>query len=607
MKILTYQPSPNYRTTQSTTSIMNDLTLCLLAVVVFATAWYSTTMGAAYGLRVVGLTATAVVTALVCDALWATCTKQDIKTFILSNYSWVTALILVLISQLRVSYYAVAVCTAIAVIFGKHVFGGFGQNIFNPAAFGQAVLMSNFAATYSEDFATGATPTTVAKGFGWLLRSADYSRLPGIGDMILGNYASTIGSTCAILLLLCFIYLLIRKDIDWQMPVVYVATIFIEILVIALIAGVSAQLAIFNILAGGVLFGAVFMITDPVTSPVTIPGRMLFAAGAATLTVILRLKSNLPDGVLYSILLMNALVPAIDKIFDGNQIKDSRKFSRRLWIPILCLLSVAFGIGALSANEKKVEEEEAAAKAETAASSEASASSAPAMTLGTADFSKAQATAVANGDGSYAVEAKGFAGTLTATITVQDGKIESFTELSGKDDGDGVGDSFFEEGGLDAFKGATLDSSVDEVSGATLTSRAVNGMAQAALKAAADASPDASASSAPAMTLGTADFSKAQATAVANGDGSYAVEAKGFAGTLTATITIQGGKIESFTELSGKDDGDGVGDSFFEEGGLDAFKGATLDSLVDEVSGATFTSQAVNGMAQAALKAALEN
>ena len=303
MKLI-YKPSPNYRSGQSTSSTMKDLTLCLLAVVVFATAWYSTVMGAAYGLRVIGLTLTAIMTALICDALWAKCTKQDVKSFILSNYSWVTALILVLISQLRVSYYAMVICTAIAIIFGKHVFGGFGQNIFNPAAFGEAVLMSNFAATYSEDFATGATPTMAAKSLGWLMKAEAYDQLPTLGKMLLGNYASTIGSTCAVLLLLCFIYLLIQKDIDWQTPVVYVATVFIENMLIALITGVSLRLPVFHVLAGGVLFGAVFMVTDPVTSPVTIPGRIVFALGAATLTVILRLKSNLPDGVLYSICLL---------------------------------------------------------------------------------------------------------------------------------------------------------------------------------------------------------------------------------------------------------------------------------------------------------------
>lgn len=482
MKLI-YKPSPNYRSGQSTSSTMKDLTLCLLAVVVFATAWYSTVMGAAYGLRVIGLTLTAIMTALICDALWAKCTKQDVKSFILSNYSWVTALILVLISQLRVSYYAMVICTAIAIIFGKHVFGGFGQNIFNPAAFGEAVLMSNFAATYSEDFATGATPTMAAKSLGWLMKAEAYDQLPTLGKMLLGNYASTIGSTCAVLLLLCFIYLLIQKDIDWQTPVVYVATVFIETMLIALITGVSLRLPVFHVLAGGVLFGAVFMVTDPVTSPVTIPGRIVFALGAATLTVILRLKSNLPDGVLYSILLMNALVPAIDKIFDGNQIKEHKKMGRKVFISSVCLMLIAIGTGVLSANEKKVKEaeEEAAAKAEVnPKASDASAS----QTLGECDYSKTQATAVDNGDGSYAVEAKGFAGTLTATIKVKDGKIESFTDLAGKDDGDGVGDSFFKEGGLDSFIGVSLTSPVDELSGATFTSQAVNGMAQAALQAA---------------------------------------------------------------------------------------------------------------------------
>lgn len=600
---LSYKASPNYRSSQSTSSIMRDLTLCLLAVTVFAAVWYFNAYGSAYGLRVIGLTCTAVVTSLVVDGLWFKAMKQDVKASILTNYSWVTALILVLISPVRTSYFAMIVCTAIAIIFGKMVFGGFGQNIFNPAAFGEALLMTNFASTQSADFVTGATPTVTANSYGWLMTAEDLGSLPTIGALFTGNYASTIGSTCAILLILCFVFLVMRKDIDWQTSVVYVVTILVEGTLIGLMRGASASLGLIQVLTGGVLFGAVFMMTDPVTSPVTLPGRVVFAAGAASLTLLFRLRSNLADGVLFSILLMNALTPAIDKLFDGNQIRDAKKFAKKVWASLGILLAVMLVIG-LTVEHK----DPSAAVSGSSSSSSSASSAAESEVLGDADYSSANPTAADNGDGTYAVTAKGFAGELSATIGVENGAITSFTDLSGSDNGDGIGDDFFTDGYLDKYQGVTLDSSVDSVSGATFTSKAVNGMAQAALRAASGEDMSAGAAdTSSAKTLGTEDLSSAKATATDNGDGTYAVTAKGFNGELTATIGVENGAITSFTDLAGGDDGDGVGDNYFAEDGLDAFIGATLDSSIDATSGATFTSTAVKAMAQAALQAAAAN
>lgn len=483
---LSYKASPNVRSAQSTSGIMKDLTLCLAAVSVFAIVWYGTSYGAAYGLRVLGMLVSAVVTALACDAVWFKVSKQDVKHSIASSYSWVTAMILVLISPIKASYFAIIVCTAIAVIFGKLVFGGFGQNIFNPAAFGEAVLMTNFASTYSTDFTTSATPAATAKSFSWLLSSGDFASVPSFGELLLGNYPSAIGSTCAVLILLCFVYLLMRKDIDWQAPVFYVLTIFVETLLIALFQGASASTALFHVLAGGVMFGAVFMLTDPVTSPVTIPGRIVFAVGAGTITTILRMRSNLPDGVLFSILLMNALVPAIDMAFDGNQIKDAAKFKKNVVLFSCLFLVIGVAVGATVSNTE-AETSSSSASSSTTSSETASSDttgSGSGETLGEGDYSSASPSAVDNGDGTYSVSAQGFAGELTGTITVEDGAIVSFTDLDGPDNGDGIGDDFFAEGGLDMFIGATLDSSIDSVSGATFTSTAVKGMAQAALEAA---------------------------------------------------------------------------------------------------------------------------
>ena len=124
---LTFKPSPNYRSSQTTTGIMMDLTVCLLAVTVFSVIYYGVNYGASYGLRVVIMMASAVITSLIVDAIWAKIQKVDIKDGILSSYSWITAMILTLIIQIDVSPYALCVATVIAIVFGKLVFGGFGR------------------------------------------------------------------------------------------------------------------------------------------------------------------------------------------------------------------------------------------------------------------------------------------------------------------------------------------------------------------------------------------------------------------------------------------------------------------------------------------------
>lgn len=479
----TFSVSPNYRSPQSTSSIMKDLTMCLGAVTLFSVIYYCMAYGAAWGLRIIAQMAAAIATSLICDALWYKARKsKDIAAAVRTSYSWVTAMILVLISPVKASIYAVIVCTAVAVIFGKLVFGGFGQNIFNPAAFGEAVLMNNFAATYVEDFTTSATPTVAAKGMNWLVSDPSfYETFGGLGGMFMGRYASTIGSTCALLLILCAIYLIWNKDIDWQVPVTYICTVFVLTLIEALMKGLPASYAVFNVLAGGVMFGAVFMMTDPVTSPVTLPGRVVFAVGAGMLTFIIRLKSNLADGVLYSILLMNMLVPAIDKMFDGNQIKDAQKFAKKTGIAALILLVIGVGIGATA---KAKEAEAPAASADGAAA-------APIALNG--DFADNEATCTDNGDGTYSCSAKGF-GLINnmgeeyknneATVTVKDGAVVS-VEVTTFGDTQGVGDQATTADALKAYEGKTLDDSVDAVSGATFTSNSVASMVSAALNAAA--------------------------------------------------------------------------------------------------------------------------
>jgi len=199
-----------------------------------------------------------------------------------------------------------------AVSLGKEIFGGLGHNIFNPALLARAFLMAAFPVVlttwvnpFTLDAVTTATPLGLAK--------FDHVITPYM-PLFLGKVAGSIGETSALALILGGVYLLYKKIIDYRIPAGYMGTVVIFSLVTYLIAPDKFSPPVFHILAGGLLIGAIFMATDPVTSPVTAKGRWIFGAGCGIVTMIIRLWGGLPEGVMYSILLMNALTPLINKM-----------------------------------------------------------------------------------------------------------------------------------------------------------------------------------------------------------------------------------------------------------------------------------------------------
>ena len=184
---------------------------------------------------------------------------------------------------------------------------------------------------------------------------------------------------------------------------------------------------------------------------------------------------------------------------------------------------------------------------------------------------KSDASCIDNGDGTYGCKVTGFAGELTATIEVKDGKVVSVKDLKGDD----VGDDWFTD--TSSLEGVSSADEIDAMTGATVTSNAVKSMIQAAL-----------------------DSANATANACSdNGDGTFACKAEGFAGELTATIEVKDGKVVSVKDLKGDDNGDGVGDDWFED--ASSLEGVSDASEIDGLSGATFTSEAVKTMINAAL------
>jgi electron transport complex protein RnfD len=499
-----YKPSPNYRTKQTTSGIMRDLTIALLCVYAYSVIYYGLNYGSGFAIRAVLMLADSVAAAMLTEGLYFKATKQDVKKSLLSSYSWITAIILTMSISLEVSYYGLFIATVICIFFGKCVFGGFGQNIFNPAAFGRTIIMASFSGTLATDFATGATPTTSMNSFGWVMSQETFSqfitRYGSLGKLFVFYNPGTIGATSSMAILIAGIILVLRKDMDWRAPAAYIATVFVTTGIIGAMHGMGAWYPLFHLLTGGTMFGAIFMISDPVTSPITIPGRYVFGLGAAFLTVIIRIKSNLPDGVVYSILLMNMLTPAIDKMFDSQQITSYKKNFRNVGIITLCGLAITLFTGT----------QIQAKTPSTDSSTEATKSTAGGYTAGAAlglsdDYSenKVECTESSN-DGKtavYACTARGFGlidpdGVASETgheykrneaeITV-DLSTMSITgyKLTTFGDTEGVGDAAVSDAALAQYAGKTISDSVDSVSGATYTSKSIAAMAAAALNAAA--------------------------------------------------------------------------------------------------------------------------
>lgn len=222
----------------------------------------------------------------------------------------VTGLLLALTLPPAPPWWLVVFGSAIAILIGKHVFGGLGNNLFNPALVGRAVLTVSFAGHMTAWLAPGvdgvSTATPLAGGSASLL------------DLFTGTIPGSIGETSALALLLGALWLFYRGHISWHIPGSYIATVFV-MGAIRTGAGFSspAQMlssGLFHVMAGGLLLAAFFMATDYVTSPVTREGKIIFGVGLGIITMAIRFYGGYPEGVTFAILLMNGASPLIDNL-----------------------------------------------------------------------------------------------------------------------------------------------------------------------------------------------------------------------------------------------------------------------------------------------------
>lgn len=303
-KKLVVSASPHLRTKKTTTGIMLDVIIALIPSLIASVV--------IFGPRALAVSATTVITAVLSEFVARKVMKRHNTVKDLSAV--VTGLILAFNLPVSIPLWMAAVGSFFAIVVVKQFFGGIGQNFANPAiaariflliSFGQA--MGNWTAPFAwrnADAVTTATPLAIIGG-------ESGEALPSLFEMLLGIRGGCLGETCALALILGGVYLVARKVISPKIPVAYISTVA----VIMLIAGkFDFEFLAYELMGGGLLLGAIFMATDYSTSPIKSNAKIVFGIGCGLLTCVIRLFAALPEGVSFAILIMNLLVPHIERI-----------------------------------------------------------------------------------------------------------------------------------------------------------------------------------------------------------------------------------------------------------------------------------------------------
>jgi len=310
--------SPHIRSNESVQRIMLDVIIALAPAIIGSVYFF--------GLNALKLILISVASSMVFEAIIQKIFNRPIT---LDDFSAIITGILIAFNlPADAPWWLPVAGSAFAIIVVKQFFGGLGANFMNPALAARAFLLSSwpshmasFTGTRPDVVAT-ATPLAIMKyGMGpdtaasatvaaaTSASEAAGAELPTLWNMFIGSIPGAIGETSTLLLLIGAAYLLIRKVIDWKIPVFYLGTTFIMLVLL----GVEAEFLSYHMLGGGLILGAFFMATDYVTTPVTPVGRIIFGIGAGILTALIRVKGGYPEGVSYSILLMNVATPLIEK------------------------------------------------------------------------------------------------------------------------------------------------------------------------------------------------------------------------------------------------------------------------------------------------------
>ncbi len=322
---LNLSSSPHIRSNDKTSTIMRDVVIAL-------------TPAAIFGIYIFGLNALWVIMATVVTSIITEALIQKLRGKPVTINDWsavVTGLLLAMnlpafkMNPLEFQFYLPIIGAVFAIAIAKHAFGGLGHNFINPALAARAFLMSGWMGrmtgytvpklhTISQATPLNVIKQAIADGGNGLDAVKETASL---GDMFFGQIGGVIGETSALLLLLGGIYLIFRGVINYRIPVFYIGTVA---LLSFFLYGFDLELVLYLLLGGGLMLGAFFMATDYSSSPINPKGQIIFAIGCGLLTVIIRRFGGYPEGVSYSILLMNVAAPLIEKysspkVFGGGK------------------------------------------------------------------------------------------------------------------------------------------------------------------------------------------------------------------------------------------------------------------------------------------------
>lgn len=293
-------PSPHLRCGDTTQKIMGDVLIALIPAAIASVV--------IFGFRALMVLAVTVISCVLSEYLSRKIMKRDNTIPDLSAV--VTGVLLAFNLPVSIHPLIAAFGGVVAIVVVKQMFGGIGMNFVNPALTARIVLMSSFPtqmSTWSEPFyylKGSADAITTASPLNMM---ANGGEMPSLSSLFLGFRAGCLGETCAVALLLGGVYLALRRVIRIEIPLCFIGTVFV-------FSWILGQNPVEHILTGGLLLGAIFMATDYTTSPITFSGRIIFGIGCGLLTVLIRVFGSLPEGVSFSIILMNILVPHIERL-----------------------------------------------------------------------------------------------------------------------------------------------------------------------------------------------------------------------------------------------------------------------------------------------------
>lgn len=251
--------------------------------------------------------------------------EKDLKKRLQESFAVIPGLLLAMILPLHTPIWVLILGCVFATVVGKLLFGGFGYNLFNPALIGYLFVMTAYYGVITSNggylnasevaIEAGVTPLTHFFGNPNLSLSEIIAPYGNMGNFLFGLHPGSIAETSTILCILACVYLIVRKVINWRVPVLYLGGVFALTYIIGATRGYALDLRypLFQLFNGGLAFGAVFMATEPVTTPRTPNGKVVFALLLASLTVMLRFASDMSEGVATSILFLNMMAPLIDR------------------------------------------------------------------------------------------------------------------------------------------------------------------------------------------------------------------------------------------------------------------------------------------------------